>query len=176
MELKELLALSLKNQDLKLKDAYFHGEKIAALLKTLKKHVVSITFNYSFLNPANLPDLVIEYSGPSTGRFIFHGQLYSRPEIKANNKEQKIIQKERAKTEKVEQKKKNKELKELKNTFDGSLLWLVGLKGYIYTKKNSNEVLVLKFPGTYSIHSVDSEGFFCFEGQSLELKTLKKVV
>lgn len=177
MELKELLKLSEDNKELRIKDCYFHGEKVASVLKSLKKHTVSITFNYNFLNPSNLPDLVIDFSGPSVGQVIFHGQLYSRSEIKANEKEQKIIQKDRAKIEKIEQKKRNKELKELKNSYDGALFWLPGLKGYIYTKKNDlSEVMALEFPGKYNLLKVDSEGFFEFQGEKVELKSLKKVV
>jgi hypothetical protein len=180
MELKTLLNLAAENKDLKIENAFFHGEKIEALLKTLKKHHVNIQVQTSFLNPGNCPDLVIEYTGPSVGRFVFHGQVYSRPELKMNEKKAKIKEKENEKAEK----KRQKELKAQSKSseFSGPLFELPREffnNGYIYTKEKhgvlSDFVIVQVFTKGYFMVRIDENGCFELQNQKVELKNCKQV-
>ena len=177
MELKTLLTLAAENKDLKIENAFFHGEKVEALLKTLKKHNVIIQVQTSFLNPGNCPDLVIEYTGPSVGLFVFHGQVYSRPELKMNEKEAKIKGKENEKAEK----KRQKELKAQSKSseFSGPLFELPKhffYNGYIYTKqKESDFVIVQLFTEGYFLKRLDENGCFELKGLNISIKDCKKV-
>lgn len=176
MELKTLLNLAAENKDLKLENAFFHGEKIEALLKTLKKHNVIIELQSSFLNLGNCPDLIIEYTGPSAGRFVFHGQVYSRPELKMNEKEEKIKEKESEKAEK----KRQKELKAQSKSseFSGPVFELPRIflrSGLVYTKKKESDFIIIQFftEGYYMVR-LDGQGFFEIKGQKVALKDCKK--
>jgi len=180
MELKTLLSLAGENKDLKIENAFFHGEKVEALLKTLKKHNVIIQVQTSFLNPGNCPDLVIEYTGPSIGRFVFHGQVYSRPELKMNEKEAKIKEKENEKAEKKRQKELKAQAKS--SEFSGPLFELpkeFSHNGYIYTKEKhgvlSDFVIVQIFIKGYFMARLDENGCFELQGQKVSLKDCKKV-
>lgn len=134
MELKQLLTMAQDNKELKLENSYFHGEKIESLLKSLKKHHVLIDLQASFLNQGNCPDLVISYSGPSEGKFIFHGQMYSRPEIKANEKENRIIMKANEKKEREAEKLRAKTWRENQKTLKKVLASKIALKSFDYNK------------------------------------------
>ncbi len=114
MGLKELYELSTESKELYIGGSYFHGDKVQALLKTLKKHFVEIEIQTSFLNKGNCPDLVINYSGPSVGRFVFHGQVFSRPEILSNARQVKEVKRLEEEGLKAQKKAKRLEEKELK--------------------------------------------------------------
>lgn len=178
MELNTLLKLSSENQELKLENAYFHGEKIESLLKSLKKHVVLIQVQTSFLNQGNCPDLVIEYSGPSTGRFIFHGQLFSRPELKANEKEEKIIKKEAEKRQKTEEKEQAKKWRENQKVLSSILKKNKALKcfnlekGYCYLYTDFQTIFIAKtFRGLEAVElsteSMNGEKYFFTESSAV---------
>lgn len=109
MEFSQLLKTVTDQNEVKLSGAYFPAGKIEALLKSLKKHTVKIDLQASFLNAGNCPDLVIEYSGPSTGHAIFHGALYSQSELKIQAKEKREAEKRAAREEKLAEKARKKE-------------------------------------------------------------------
>lgn len=122
MEFLQLLKTVTGQKEFKIENAYFPGEKIESLLKLLKKHVVKIDVQASFLNAGNCPDLVIEYNGPSTGRAIFHGELYSSGEKKLQVKEKREAEKRAAQELKEAirgMKKESERVRKMLNSSDG---------------------------------------------------------
>ena len=109
MEFLQLLKTVTGQKEFKMENAYFPGEKIESLLKLLKKHVVKIDVQASFLNAGNCPDLVIEYNGPSTGRAIFHGEMFSSGEKKLQAQEKREAEKRAQREEKLAEKARKNE-------------------------------------------------------------------
>lgn len=140
----ELFNLAL-NKELKIDDTFFHGEKILKLLKSLKNFELKIDLQRDLIT--NLWNIVINFTGDSEGCFIFLGQLYSREEIKLNEKREheqkkqaekiaKIEARAREKIEKIEQKRlreKNKKLKQVK--YIGAKSWVNNTVGVDFENK-----------------------------------------